>query len=802
MKGTLVAGFSLLLLACPSQPSPSSCDANCVVDAGSSGCAPGTFKNAQGQCQRVGFSACDGGFVTDATGWTCRANVAACDAGSWAFPGEACTPLGWVQCPAGFRATGSTCEPILPSTPCTGATRAALGQSTCVPIGDCNAAFPPANATHFVDPAGPIDATHFRTIVAALAAAPDDAVIAISPGAYQQTLTPTKPVKLIGQCADRVTLIGNPAIDLQRTRVEVEGVTIRDSILGARVEQGGSLTLRHVVLDENQRSGLQAIDRGTRVVLQDVVVRGTGPDPATSTFGQGVAAGNGASVSLDGVELTRNGETALFLNNPATTATVTDVVISETKPRASNGRLGWGIAAQSGASFTATRLVVQDSRGVGILVAQGGSTATLTDTLVRRVAVSTDTMGAPFGFGVSAQAATVTWNGGGVEDVVGGLVDVQGATGSITMRDVSASGVRSGAAPRFGFEARTSSKLSVTRSVLRDAASAGVVSFDRSVVTLDHFAVSAVTGIGLRAQGGDVTGSFVDVHGHTEAGALASQGAAVTLSSCVLGGATPSGADGGLGVGASASERGLLELSGCLLAENVTAGLYVRDVGSQAVVTNTEVRGTRLDGAGEFGQGVIVEHGASVSLEDVSLLQNHTAGLQVHMTSSTLTANRVSVLNTLPLASGTRGRGANAAFGGALSVTNSAFVDNQQVGLFAHESRIDATDCLVKGTRADPDGRYGNGFEALTQATVRFVRGAVETSAGIAAVFGGGSGVIDGVRLAGNAIALHAQDGSSIIETATVPAMLGTQQVIVTPTTTFENNQSKTSADEVTVPAP
>lgn len=794
-------GLSLFLLACPSQPPPSGCDASCV-DAGGSGCAPGTFKNAKGQCQSVGFTACDGGFVTDSSGWACQANVAACDAGAWAFPGEACSALGWVQCPAGFGATGSTCEPILPSTPCTGATRAALGQSACVPIGDCNAAFPPANATHFVDATGVVDATHFRTIVAALAAAPDDAVIAIFPGAYQQTLVPMKPVKLVGKCADRVTLIGNPAIDLQRTRVEVEGVTIRDSILGARVEQGGSLTLRHVVLDENQRSGLQAIDRGTRVVLEDVVVRGTGPDPATSTFGQGVAAGNGASVSLTDVELTRNGETALFLNNASTTATVTNVVISETKPRASNGRLGWGVAAQTGASFTATRLVVQDSRGVGILVAQGGSTATLTDTLVRRVAASTDAMGAPFGFGVSAQAATVTWNGGGVEDVVGGLVDVQGAAGSITLRDVSASGVRTGAAPRFGFEARSGSKLSVTRSVLSDAASSGFVSFDRSQVTLDHVAVTGVAGIGVRAQGGDVIGSFVDVHGHTEAGVLASQGASLTLTGCVLGGASPTGADGGLGVGASASERGLLELSGCLLVENVTAGLYVRDVGSQATVTNTEVRGTRLDRAGEFGQGVIVEHGASVSLEDVSLRANHTAGLQVQMMSSTLTANRVSVLNTLPLGDGTRGRGANAAFGGALSLTSSAFVDNQQVGLFAFESRIDATDSLVRGTLADPDGRYGNGFEALTQATVVFVRGAVEASAGIAAVFGGGSGVIDGVRLAGNAIALHAQDGSSIIETATVPAMLGTLQVVVTPTTMFENNQSKTSADSVTVPAP
>jgi hypothetical protein len=106
VKGTLVAGLGLFLLACPSQPPPSSCDASCVVDAGPSGCAPGTFKNAMGQCQSVGFTACDAGFVTDSTGWTCQANVVACDAGSWAFPGEGCSALGWVQCPDGLSCDG------------------------------------------------------------------------------------------------------------------------------------------------------------------------------------------------------------------------------------------------------------------------------------------------------------------------------------------------------------------------------------------------------------------------------------------------------------------------------------------------------------------------------------------------------------------------------------------------------------------------------------------------------------------------------------------------------------------------
>ncbi len=795
-------GLSLGLLACPSPPSGAPCDAGCVVDAGVAGCPPGTFAPATGPCQSVGFTSCDGGFTPDPSGWTCRANVASCAAGSWAFPGEGCRALGWATCPVGFQATASSCQPILPTAPCTGASRAALGQRSCVPVGDCDAAFPPTNATHFVDPAGPLDATHFRTLVAALQAAPDGAVIALSPGTYSQTVRPTRPVTLVGRCPQQVSLIGDPAIDLQRTRVEVQGVTLRDSILAARVELGATLTLRHVVLEDNLRSGLQAVDRGTRVVLEDVVVRGTGPDPATGTFGQGVALGNGASAALTDVELTRNTETALFLNNPATSATLSGVVISETRTRSSTRRLGWGVAVQAGASLTASRLVVQDSQGVGVLVTQRGSTATLSDTLIRRVAASTDTMGSPFGLGVSSQDGTVTWLGGGVEDVVGGLVDVSGADGVLSMRNISASGVKSGAAPRFGFGARRGSRLSVSSSVLRSAVTSGVVSTDRSQVTLDRVAIDSIDGVGVRAEDGVVTGTFVDVHGHTGSAALASEGGTLTLAGCVLGGAAPSSADGGLGIGASATGSGLLELSGCLLEGNITAGVFVRDPGSQATITTSEVRGTRLDRFGEFGQGVLVETGGQVSLEDVALVQNHTAGLQVAMTPSTLTVTRVSVMGTQPRGDGTRGRGANVSVNGSLSVINSAFIDNQQVGLFAFDARLDVTDSLVASTRADPDGRYGNGVQALARGTVLVRRGAVESSAGIGAVFANGSGLLNGVRLAGNTIALHAQDGSTIVEAVTAPATVGPRQVVVTSSTLFEKNLSKTSADLVTVPAP
>ncbi len=49
---------------------------------------------------------------------------------------------------------------------------------------------------------------------------------------------------------------------------------------------------------------------------------------------------------------------------------------------------------------------------------------------------------------------------------------------------------------------------------------------------------------------------------------------------------------------------------------------------------------------------------------------------------------------------------------------------------------------------------------------------------------------------------INSQDGSTIVEAVTAPATVGPRQVVVTSSTLFEKNLSKTSAASVTVPAP
>lgn len=802
MTRTLFLSSCLLLLACPA---PTTCDGgDCEpTDAATpTTCDAGTFRAAEGDCRAVGVTSCGAGLKPDPTGWGCTSALAACDAGAIAVPGAAgCVAVGWTECPAGFTHDGWTCQPTLPTTACTGATRASLGESSCTPIGDCAAPFPPAAATLFVDASlDGGDATHFSSLAAALTAAPAGATIAVAPGTYREALVPPRAVKLIGRCAAQVELIGSPALFADGVSgVELEGFTVRDSLLAVRVERGGGVTVRHAVLESNQRSAVQAVDTGSRVTLEDVVVRDTRPDPGTQTFGQGVAASFGAQLTLTDVELSGNRETALFLDRAMTSATVSRTVISNTLPRASTGRLGWGVGVQRGAALMASSLVIQDSRTSGLVVTAAPSAVTLTDTLVRRTALGLDNAGQSSAVSVAVlQGATLTWTRGGLEGSPGELLHAQDPGSTATLHHVSARDVvATTGVPTSALTASDSARVTLDHVSVRESDGSALFANGSAELTVSQLGLFDVS-VGLRAQHGRITGTDVEVRGHADSAALALEQGTLSLTRCALADAT-----GSTGFGASVGVGGLLTLEQCVLSDNASAGVYANGAGATALVTGGVIERTQLSSTGEFGQGAVAEGGGAVHLTDVTVARNHTAGIQVADATSTLEATRVTVRATQPNATGTRGRGANANFGGAvMKLSSVAVVDNQQVGLFAFQARLEATDSAVVGMRSDPDGAYGNAVEALTDGVIVFTRGALEGSSGIAAVFAEGAGVLDGVRVAKNAIGLHAQDGSTIEELASAPATLGARQVVVTSSTRFEENVAKLSATTVPVPPP
>lgn len=134
----------------------------------------------------------------------------------------------------------------------------------------------PPTATHFVDPNGPVDPTHFKTITAALLAAGNRALVAIAAGTYVESLQPTRSVTLIGRCA-RDVVLQSPGSNTSGVRIKgvvatVEGVTVRGMYTGVAINVGGTLTLRRVVLEANRELGATVSDAGSTLTIEDSVI--------------------------------------------------------------------------------------------------------------------------------------------------------------------------------------------------------------------------------------------------------------------------------------------------------------------------------------------------------------------------------------------------------------------------------------------------------------------------------------------------------------------------------------------------
>lgn len=147
----------------------------------SGACSSSDGGNADASADCTDGGACNGGcpagFQPDASGNGCiDVSPAECAAGSAPLLGnKECTPIADAACPPSFEKdpSGWGC-------------RATIDDAR---VADCTAPFPPANATVFVDPNAPEDATHKKKLFDAVYDAPKGAVIAVAAGSTSRTST-------------------------------------------------------------------------------------------------------------------------------------------------------------------------------------------------------------------------------------------------------------------------------------------------------------------------------------------------------------------------------------------------------------------------------------------------------------------------------------------------------------------------------------------------------------------------------------------------------------------------------------
>ena len=292
-------------------------------------------------------------------------------------------PVGWTDCPEGFALDGDDdvgrrgCRAIIPPRACSGAARDALG-GACLPVGDCAAAFPPREATHFVDDSyGPeeLDETHFDDIVPALQAAPAGAVIAIESGVYSAIVQLAEPVTLVGRCAGEVTLVGDDehlgflvsGVD----DVVLRGLTLGHFVGAVAVDEGGSVRVEDSVFEGNGVAAVIASGAGSRVSLSRSVVRDTAAIPAARNPGAGVLAQDGGRVEITESALVGNALSNLTVFEAGSEARVERSVLRDgvLQPTgAFTGDGGYGLYVYRGGRADVLETAIRGSATAGIQV--------------------------------------------------------------------------------------------------------------------------------------------------------------------------------------------------------------------------------------------------------------------------------------------------------------------------------------------------------------------------------------------------------------------------------------------------
>jgi hypothetical protein len=516
----------------------------------------------------------------------------------------------------------------------------------------------------------------FGTIAAAMAAAPEGAVVALGRGTFDEAVDLRRGVTLRGACV-AATTVACSRPDERTGTIDARGpeVTVRDlRVGGARpgVSVNGSIPsirLEGVLIEGASGYGIR-VDRG-RLTGTDVVVRDTGGLPDTRTLGLGLWAGEGAQVELSAAVVERSRYYGVAAQGAGTSLTLEAASVRDGWGQESDGAGGAGVLVGDGARATLDGVVVERNRDLGLWIYGEGTEATLTDVVVR------ETMGRRLDgyYGVGLEVSL-----GARATVRRALFDRNTETSAwalgagtrltlshVVIRDTRA---RSGTGQHGqGLVAQEGAVVDVSRALLAGNRSSAVSGLDPGTrVILADLVVRGTRGQELDQR----FGSGLVISGGAEAevlralfernttdGVRATQaGTSLSLSDVVISDTRSQELDGMFGIGLVVGEGARAEATRTILVENRYAGLVAFGQGTEADLDDLSVHdtlGQELNGLG--GRGVEVVLGASVTLERAALERNRDVGLFVFGAGTDVSASNLTVAETMAVRSGDDGTG-------------------------------------------------------------------------------------------------------------------------------------------------
>ncbi len=581
-------------------------------------------------------------------------------------PPAPASPAALTPCPSGWRVVpgpeagdAATCEPW----PETGYQACAIdaahfpGRAGCerigslCPAGDWAEELPSGPATLFVSPTAAPGGdgsrpAPFASLHAALAAAPEGAVIALAKGTYTETVTLSHGVTLWGACVAETVLTApgpenQPAVLVRTAGARLGNLRLEAPRIGVWLDGAGwTATLDDLVITGAHVVGLAAFN-GARVSGARVVIRDTAPLSGTTDYGQGLEVGTGATIELDEVALLTTRDTAALVHGEGSFLALRDAVIADTDGATVDvGAAGHGMVVTLAAQAAGERLVFERNRKVSLYV-DDAAQVTLTDTVIRDTRPSRDEPDDGGGVLVGS-GAHLALQSSLVER--SRMIGLFAYAASATLTDVVVRGTLPAGGSQTlgnGLLAQAGAELVVTRCAVEGNHNVGLsaegvgtrlVATDITVRRTRRQLVDGLAGsafVFTDAASATVSRAVVD---DNECGAVVANGGAteLLLADAIIRGTHSCAADGLDGRGLVVQFGASVIAQRLLVEQNRGAGVLVAKVGSVLRMSDTLVQDTRgAEVNGESGDGLHVQERAVAELNRVLLRRNREVGLFV-----------------------------------------------------------------------------------------------------------------------------------------------------------------------------
>lgn len=482
-----------------------------------------------------------------------------------------------------------------------------------------------------------------------------------------------------------------------------------------------------------------------------------------------------------------------------------------------------GIAVQAAGAATIEGVVVRDARFAGLYVERGR--AAVRASKVENTHPRADRRG---GFDLA-----VGLNGDATVDdttLTGGVQGVLGGGGKLAMTRVvitrQAPDPASDARP-VGIAALGGMNVTVSRSVIRDLVGDGAASAeDDATIELDETIVrgvridgSAARGYGVLATyGGHVIARSSSISAIEGVAVLArDEDSSLSLTDSVVIGpgvtalppaVPPTGKllSDGRGAGVSIKNKARATLEGVAVVGAWGFGVTADSASKMAVERSLVDAPRGLLGAAaarSIGYGLVV-NAATATVSDVSVTRCSGAGVSVGK-GGKLTGDRLFVRDVIEGVVISAGAGLAVGAGGTVDLDASVIDKATATGVLitqGGDSHVRLLRSLVRGTRQTPEG-FGHGVAVAIGARVVLEGTSVIDNPGIGVVADGGRALVDGTTVARNAVGIHAQSGSFLVELDDTDAeSLAEGEVRVIPSTRFASNATRVGSGVVPLPSP